>query len=270
MTAVFSLWTDVNSNEWAGWDSRKDLLAGWTLAVHRASRHYDCVLYASPEAVEILEPLELPFAEVNAVDFGAMDVPARLWSFSKLYAVQQVEGDVLHVDHDVFLHDPVPDFDGALFQNREDAEGYHVYADVVPFVDSEEAFAPRPEAWTADYEYAYNCGIIGINDPIWREAWVDPVVEWARSGRFGEGMKGEDFFFPVVWEQYTAACAERIAGGAQVLAGGYYEVRAGANQMGYTHLVSRAKSDDEVLSRLHATVKREFPDRYATIEVLTN
>jgi len=55
-----------------------------------------------------------------------------------------------------------------------------------------------------------------------------------------------------------------------VLAESYHDVRRDAEELGYTHLLSRAKSDEEVRKRLHGNVKAEFPDRYATIELTTN
>lgn len=276
MKAVYSFWDQPSSDEHVGYRTRRAMLEGWSLSVAMSNEFYDPVLYIDESGWEKINHLGLPWSDVNFVEFDDMKVHESLWCFPKLWAVRETEPPFVHVDFDVYLHKPLPDFDYMLFQHREEIGGYnYFYRDAVNTVENNEAFSPKPVIWNPNIDYAYNCGVIGCKDREWKNTWTESVIDWVLDDEFSGGLEEgihdaseewSSFFFPTLIEQYMAACTEDyLDKKAETLAGGYHNIRENAEEIGYTHLVGTSKRDPENEEIVSNFLKEKYPQLHKEI-----
>lgn len=203
------------------------------LCVTFAARHYRVVVRTN--LVESVLRLGLP-CMVQQVAFERL----RPWSVHKLRSYLQASDTepYLHIDSDVFLVDPLPEWlfegDGLVAQNPE---GISLYPGIDrAFAEWREKYVPKPFR-------AYNCGILGGNPVVVRE-YAQLAIEAAEAAHFP--------LLPTWAEQVMA---------------GHFEARClfteavaldGSIYAGYIHLM-RASDDPSIQARVAARLRTENP-----------
>lgn len=123
---------------------------------------------------------EVPFDEIR-IEFDELRVDSYLWALPKLLALKSVYlPKMMHIDNDLVLwEDPAiywKDSD-LLFQNPEVYSKWTYYHSLFAHLQK-----VKPEAlqYIAKSRAAYNCGVIGIQDPKFMDLWLEKA-EWIYS-----------------------------------------------------------------------------------------
>jgi len=268
MKALYSLWGAPLERDHTGFNTREDFQVSLSLSVLMAARFYPCVLVTDAKGWQQIEPLQLPWQEVILADFDQYQVSTRIWNLSKLVAMTKVKAPFIHLDHDLYLHKPLPDFEGWLFQNPEGAD-WHEYPYGIQKMN-QPGWGSKPTWWHPRGQEAFNCGVIGCKNQVQLELWLKPVLKWLRSHEFQKAHAQDTrVFAPIILEQYTAAlCAEAFGWKVRHLFPNMFESGQRAIEMGYTHLLSDSKRKAHVIEKFHAFCQRFFPQQYQLIKSL--
>ncbi|MCE9563810.1 MAG: hypothetical protein K8U57_17345 [Planctomycetes bacterium] len=290
MRAVWSFWTEpFRRGEGSGWLSPYHAYLAWGLSVQCASRHYpDTMLVTDDAGVELLVgKLGLKFTHVSRELNRLGGRSPDWWALGKLYAYRMQTDPFVHIDGDVFLWKRLPEeletapvFAQSPEQfDPDNAAGYY------PVRAVERTFPAAGAGWLPDAWRRYTdgagtrtascCGIVGGTR-------IDLLTEFAQLGiRIAEvesnapgwatwGNKGlcnvliEQMMldavvahrrtFPRSWADATLRVQHLFAEAADP----YDAAKSAA--VGYTHLISSAKRNREVLADLEARVCRDFPE----------
>jgi hypothetical protein len=300
MRAVWSFWSmPYAASTGLRWQSERHHLFAWVLSLMEARRHYPntTLVTDTPGKVLLVERLGLPFEEVSTSLDALADRPVHFWVLGKLYAYRQQQEPFFHLDTDVFLFKPLPEWlTSADFfaQNPEtfalDQNGYYRPDDINRALELTGGW--RPPAWTWAHEnrlnYAINCGLVGGRRPEFIRSFAaeairlieDPANQpaWQILG----DLRSEN----VVFEQYLLGAylshtrQVRGVGAHALLEQTDLECRflfssmeeafddERSHQLGYTHLLGMVKSDSSLLGRIEARVKRDYPAYYERCERL--
>lgn len=285
MRAVWSFWSKpYAASTGLRWQGERFHLFAWVLSLMQARKFYPQTMLVTdtPGKALLVDRLGLPFERVSTALDALAEKPAQFWVLGKLYAYRLQEEPFFHIDTDVFLWKALPaELTGADFfaQNPE------VFDLALPSCYRPDDFNRaleltggwRPAAWTWALEnrasFAVNCGVVGgarfdflhayaadairlIEDPVNQAAWQ--ILGDLRSDN-------------VVFEQYMlGACLEyaRHSGSAPVSRFLFHSLDEAFNEdcareRGFTHLLGEAKSQPELLERIEARVKRDYPEYYA-------
>ena len=268
MKALYSHWS-APDGEHCGYRSKEALQRATALSVLMADRFYDCILVTDTEGWEqYFRELDLPWADVR-LDLDHLDAHPVIWSQGKIKALDVVGPPVIHLDHDLFLQKPLPDFDRVLMQSWEPVMHHDHYVAMTDFIRKSPQMRPVPEDF---YEVNLesripNCGIIGVKDREFLDRWTTQSLWWGaqhRQWEFATNAHPECSFF--VWPTYVEQVMARNVEIA--LGGGYIETLLGENpywpegcrRTGFTHLLGGAKRGDEPEAVVAAALERRFPD----------
>jgi len=270
MKGLYSLWGAPMERSHTGFNSREDFLVSLSISVLMAQRFYEPVLVIDQKGWEIVEPLKLPWQEVILHDFDAYNVSPRVWNLSKLVAMTKVKAPFIHLDHDLYLHKALPEFEGWLFQNPEGSD-WHEYPYAIQKMDGP-SFGPKPTWWHAQGKEAFNCGIIGCKNQTQLELWLKPVLKWLTSHEFTKALAQDTrIFAPIILEQYTVALAAQAFGWhVKHLFPNMFESDGLAVKAGYTHLLSDSKRKPEIIKKYHAFCQIHFPRQYQLCKKVAN
>jgi len=277
MKVIYSYWSDSNTQNHAGYSNEKMMRMGWSLSVLMANEFYEPILWTDKNGWEFIKPLNLPWKDVRIENFYKYDVPAHLWNFSKIIAMIREEPPFIHVDHDVFLHKPLPEFREMLFQNWEHFQNYNFYKKMVNYVTKNKKFYPLPSSWDKNVQTSLNCGVVGCKSKKFIDLWSDGLLEWISSERFSNltgsnHLSGEDHLWPAVIEQYLMACTDKKMGEvSQVLFSDFFpNLQKKLNTKGYTHLLAGSKRKKEIEIKLSNFLKTNYPNQYKRIKSLNS
>jgi hypothetical protein len=300
MRAVWSFWSvPYAASTGLRWKSERYHLFAWVLSLLEARRHYPrtALVTDTPGKVLLVERLGLPFEEVSTALDALADRPAHFWVLGKLYAYRQQQEPFFHLDSDVFLFQPLPEWlTSADFfaQNTEtfdlDQDGYYRPDDIHRALELTGGW--QPPAWTGALEnrlnYAVNCGIVGGRRPEFIKGFAEEAIRliedpanqpaWQTLGDLrSENIIFEQYFLGA----YLSYARQGSAVGAQArLEQAPFECRflfssmaeafddERSRQLGYTHLLGMAKSNPYLLERIEARVKRDYPIYYERCERL--
>jgi hypothetical protein len=287
MRAVWSFWSKpFKAHYHAVWRSPLDHLLSWVLSVHTARRHYPrTTLLTDDEGARLLaDGLRLPFDEVST-GLNALDKhDPGWWALGKLHAYRAQTEPFVHIDNDVFLWQPLPEqiTSAPVFaQNPEHFDCGIVYRpDLLERALAEGGSVWLPAEWVwyragGRRQRGECCGVFGGNRLDFIRHYAGQAIRLVEHPDNRPGWKLIDTFFQnVLCEQYLlAACVEYYRGraaspfrgvGIRYLFDSVTEAfdSERAVQLGYTHLLSDAKRNREVVARLGLRVKRDYPDHY--------
>jgi hypothetical protein len=250
-----------------GYNSIQDMKVGLSLSVLMSSEYYTPILVTDPEGWEVVKGLQLPWQQVILTDFDAYNIPPQVWNLSKFVALDLVDGPLVHLDHDLFLHKPLPEFEGALFQNKEETRDFGGYHPCAEALQNDPIFKPLVPWLMTTTEWAYNCGVIGFKSDTMKRQWLGPVMELLRSPRFAKGVKNHsDKYWPTTIEQITIYQAAKWYGWpVKVIAENHNELDRVAHAIGYTHLLSASKRIPEVAQTMTDFYKKRYPEHSTLI-----
>ena len=278
MQAVWSLWSKPMLLGDERWQTRRHHLLSWVVSVNVAKRHYakTSIVTDREGATLLVDQLQLPFETVDTSLDGVADEHPRIWALGKLVAYSLQRQPFVHLDSDVYLWRELPGelATSPIFaQNAEDdlwRRGYDPDA-----VESRIANVPAP--WNHSREsgsgnWAPCCGILGGTNTSLIRAYAESALQWIRVSGSNSWAELETVTEPCIHiEQYYLACfADYHRAKFTFLfkkPDDSYDLSI-ARRYGYTHLIGGAKKNPEVLARLEARVKRDWPEYYERVNAI--
>jgi hypothetical protein len=293
MNAVWSLWSRPMDTAFrGGWRSLRDHLLSWVLSVETSRRHFDAAhLVTDAVGADLLtNRLGLNFDAVSVCLDALDDTDPELWAMGKLHAYRAQHAPFLHIDSDVYLWKPPPAaaYAADVFTTYPEQRRY---GDACYSPASLKADIRRVGGWIPDELDAYvssggmliaeNCAVIGGRRTDFIAAYADASITMLEhaTNRHAWALRRPMMSDMFIFEQHMLAAflqfhADRPGspfGGIRVnhfFADEYVAFRTG-NDAGFTHLISRAKDDAELLARLDRRVRRDHPDLYARVDAMT-
>jgi hypothetical protein len=198
------------------------------------------------------------------------------WMLGKLHAYQVQQRPFIHLDSDVYLWKPVPErvrIAAVLAQSPEDGHSLPWYdSDVCESTIRSQGDGWIPLEWSwyrlrVVSQQAACCGIVGGNDLEFFRQYASIVIRILENPRNRAAFNtlGDKKVFNPFFEQYLlCACAAFRGIRIEYLFDSFHTaITPGrAAELGYTHLISGAKSNPIVADRLEQRVARDFPESY--------
>jgi hypothetical protein len=284
MRAVWSFWSRPFHTYYGRiWCNPLHHLLAWGLSLHAASRHYpDTVLITDrPGKKLLIEQLRLPFANVSTELERLDGADPGWWALGKLVAYSLQDQPFVHLDSDVFLWKRLPPhlLNSPVFTQYP--EGFYDNDPHYRPQDIEWAFGQQSTRLPLEWERARanrshfpaeNCGILGGSNVeflrFYSQTAVDLILRPENAAAWSR-LHDKRCYNVVVEQFFLSACAEFHAGGESPfgnvrisrLFAGWEDAfnPTHAARVGFTHLVSGAKSHPGVGRRLEERVRRENP-----------
>lgn len=273
MIALFSFWTKPHLFRAApSYPSERVRAMAWLLSVERARTHVGRTRFVGDTpACQYMEDLGVPFDVVECRLDSIIRIDHRLWSYSKIVAMEGLEAPFVHLDSDLFAQGPMPAFEGydVAFDYAEPVPGYDVYArPLAHFATTEQRRGGRLPPWVNPaLKSVPNCGLILVNNPAWARFYVRELRAWVEGyGRSAVQrlVLQSGGYASVFVEQYFAGAAAHHLG----LRMGYLSSHP-AWAGGYSHHPSSgAKHNPGFVAWLDDTLCREYPRHYDRIQSL--
>jgi hypothetical protein len=176
MKAVFSFWSKPFNRSlhktFAGFPDQDYFDTAFRLALLTAKKNFESTLLVTDtEGYRLLIlDMGLEFDEVSLALDDIADIPANLWMFGKLKAYSIQTGPFVHLDFDMFLLRPVPDWfktSDVIVQSEEPFKWYEFYRWGVDWVRSTHRNLPREfdafKNTPFEGQLAHNAGMMGGN-----------------------------------------------------------------------------------------------------------
>jgi hypothetical protein len=289
MRAIWSFWSKPHyARRRYAWPSEFHHALAWSLSVQEASRHYlDTWLYTDDDGARLLvDRLHLPFAHVRT-DLNSLDEhDPDWWALGKLYAYRLQTEPFVHIDCDVFLWLPLPEWlTGAdVFAQNPEAfsSGFCWYRPehVEQALAGSRGWLPDEWRWFRASRRSLRgecCGVLGGNRPDFIRYVADRAFEVIerQDNRAAMARINGKMSLMVVLEQFLlAACIEyHQHGGSSSAFRGLtmaYLFNSSADlfnaehtaRVGYTHLLGDTKRNPAVARLLERRVLLDDPDQY--------
>ena len=285
MRAVWSFWSLPFNTYYGGvWHKPLHHLLAWGLSLRNAAKYYpDTALVTdTPGRKLLIDQLGLPFSTVSTELDSLAHADPGWWALGKLVAYAQQDRPFLHLDSDVFLWKPLPLRLTSSPVFTQNLEGFHENDHYYHPQDIEWAFAQ--EALTLPIEWRWTrasrsffpsdcCGILGGSNVAFLRHFAKTALElvlapkhanvWARlADKRGYNIVVEQFFLSACAE-FHQAHPQSPYSSVQIARlfpswSDCYDLNHAA-RLGYTHLMSDAKSAPAVGERLEARMRREDP-----------
>lgn len=289
MKAVWSLWTKpiISLADSARYPS---LLLLWILSTETAKQHYpNTVLHSDDKGLRLLvDELQLDFKHVHNSLNSLHARDPSWWSFGKIVAYLNESEPFVHIDHDVFLWNALPQriIEADVFcQNPEEfivgkSRYYmpHVIEDRLEY-----AKGWLPEGWlrlrrqNSNELIAFCCGIFGGNNLDFIHYYasqVQQILDNKKNRCILSSLKYktrhmvllEQFMLNVCYETWNTQDASSSKIAMACLFESENEAYKNASRIGYTHLIASAKTNPNVINSLEARVREEYPSLYNRYE----
>ena len=205
--------------------------------------------------------------ELSDIGYDAIEVVldevdpryARVWSLGKIHAYKHIAArgrPFLHLDYDVFLHNPLPDCLSKAEVFAQSPEGAGDLYEISRFVQ----FCPQKQVPPNSHwpDRAWNMGIFGGVNCDFVTRYADTVLslvyapanEYFWLGSSGVFQKcSVPWAYAVIAEQFYLEVVSQLAGVEVTSLFPSYPSAVEAADFGYTHLMA-AKDRPEVLSKL--------------------
>jgi len=198
--AVFSYFNpDESFGNKCGFAKYSDFLYTTAFSIYCASKHFKEVQFISSDwGVDVIKELKLPITEYSNKLNKMKSVSKFFWAYGKLIAYCEQTKPFVHLDNDVFLWNPLPDYilnARLCFQSLEpfDLPGYHYYKLLRPSFNAAPV-KPKAIADNPVTDFAYNCGICGGHD-------LEFFKEWKKcSEEYIFAPENQDIFFKKFWD----------------------------------------------------------------------
>ena len=267
--AVFSYFnSDESYTNKCGFHKYSDFIFTTVLAILCASRHFKEVQFFSTTwGVELFKQFKLPITSYSAKLNSMKNVSRFFWAYGKLIAYCEQKKPFVHIDNDVFLWKPLPDYilnARLCFQSHEpfNAEGYKYY-NKLKACWREAPVRPQVIVDNEVTDFAYNCGICGGSDLKFFKEWKKCSEGYIFAhenenlfyGDFAEMLIHQNLFH----EQYFAASLikkHNLRGEVKVLHENAMAINGDVPKENpkYTHLWGTTKKDDGKMAKVRMTL----------------
>ena len=296
MIAVWSFWPTPwvlgHSQPWA---RTKNMLAAWILSLEKARPHFPRTkLHTDDHGARLLvDELGLEFSQIE-LTLNALDgCDTNFWAKGKFLSYLAETEPFVHIDYDVFLlrglpqslvHAPV------LAQSLEpfnswNGGGYRPYVIESLIEGVREGCMPKEWKWYSqsdEMQAGTCCGIFGGNH-------LDFIHHYARTALGMLDSRGNRKAFaatPTQLRKWIIVHVEQYLLSAML---GYYQsydkhsfpnlgvhylldyrsIDEDAERQGYVHLIGQSKIKPNVIDRLEARVRDEYPSLWERLERLS-
>lgn len=271
MRAVWSYWSKPYPSH-RHWCSDFYSNLSWWLSVHQASIHYpDTWLFTDDDgAKRLVDTLGLQFAHVRTDLNNLSEYDPELWALGKIYTYGRQGYPFVHIDHDVFLWEPLPEKllrAQLLAQNPEPfLENAFYEPEVIEEVlNAVGGWIPKEWKWyrtSGRWLHGECCGIYGGNDTdfIWYMSQLALRMVTNPLNLDALRKLENKTRFVVLLEQFIpAACIDYYGGKIEYL---YNDIYKSTWNGGYTHLMGEHKKSAKSLRILENKVKELSPETY--------
>ncbi len=292
MRAVWSFWSEpFRAHYGPVWGTPLNHALAWVVSVLSASRHYPDTLLVtdSPGAKLLADRLGLPFAEVSTALDRLRGRDPGWWVLGKLAAYEAQDAPFVHIDNDVFLWKRLPAELEAAPVLAQHPEVYGPGQDIYRPQDVEQTLAETGGVLPVEWEWARsqgpgltaaNCGILGGCDTGFMRHFASTargLIERPENAT-GWMQHTDKRRFVYLMEQFVlSACLgyHRYAPASphrgvrvQYLFRSWDEARDPnrAARLGFTHLMAHSKRAPDIMARLTARVRRDWPDYFRRCE----
>lgn len=278
MALVHSLWMKPMLNNSRGVSLKKHLKTTiWCYASSVAFAYkYNrpIVLYADEIGRRLLS--YLPYEHIYNLDIPE-DTTTDLWAAGKFYALRQMQLGDVHIDGDVFLksvrvHDAIRSLiesNDLIVQSMEDSwdvlsTWYKASRDIV-----DQYHIPLAKRCTSEYSYAWNCGVVGINNEQLKQEYLEAyfqVLDYIRNRPdIINTIHGTpDCTMDLLFEQqhlYELSKGYKVGN----LLGAGKVAYDNAQQLGYQHILGSSKWD--CLRQIKKQLKSVNPEIYEMTKI---
>jgi 2-polyprenyl-3-methyl-5-hydroxy-6-metoxy-1,4-benzoquinol methylase len=263
--AVYSFWQPKGVTINGGFAKRVQLAQTLALSLEYSKKQFEKTeLVTNQEGYELLiEKYKLPFDTVKFLPPEFEDLNSDFWAYTKIYAYSIQEEPFIHIDTDVILFNKLNKEKlkaPLLFQNKEyfeDHKGYERLIDealTFPKLDFS-LFQNNPL-------FAYNCGIVGVNDLEVIKTWKKIVDEYLfnpRNKSTWDKIKDKHSHNHLYEQYYISAIIERDNIKAETLLKDDFYISTYRDKVGIVHLWGNYKRDQEIMGRIRTRLYKEFP-----------
>ena len=267
-----SFWTKPAIDQ--RWDQSGQLEANvWLFAlsaVYAKRQGVTLVLYTDTLGKKLLG--HLPYDRVyTTLDNIPSNIPTMIWAYGKFMALREEPLGSIHIDGDVFLKKPeviremgTKDYD-LIIQNKEWTHNtYESIEDIMA------RFGEIDREKYANYQTAYNCGVVGFTNAQLKKSYLDyyfgATASVAKNRALRAHMEADKYFcVDLTLEQHSLAMLAQKYKTKILLKVDNEDywgqaVRNRAEQLGYQHLIGKEKY--EYIDRVKFTLLALDQDVY--------
>lgn len=220
-------------------------------AVYAKRQGVTLVLYTDTLGKKLLG--HLPYDRVyTTLDNIPSNIPTMIWAYGKFMALREEPLGSIHIDGDVFLKKPeviremgTKDYD-LIIQNEEWAHNtYESIEDIMA------RFGEIDREKYANYQTAYNCGVVGFTNAQLKKSYLDyyfgVTASVAKNRALRAHMEADKYFcVDLTLEQHSLVMLAQKYKTKILLKVDNEEylgqaVRNRAEQLGYQHLIGKEK-----------------------------
>jgi len=258
MIAIYT-YIPEKGKEACGFLNTNDLAAFLALSVEYSKRHFKKVkLMTNKYGKSILiDRYKIAFTKVST-ELEGLKFPKELWAYPKVAAYGLQKESFIHIDLDVILWEKIPreiKSDPIAFQHKE------LFKDELGYIPLIKEISKTTVAYflkSQKVDYAYNCGIVAVNDLTIIKKWKEIVDEFISNGPHVHHSR-----FNYVFEQHFIACILKNEGiEAKFLLNEKDSIAKPKFKM--THLWGETKKSPDI-EKVKGRLKKEFPKIFARI-----
>jgi hypothetical protein len=233
---------------------------------------YDIELYCDKETAEIFSLI--PYDKINIIDFNNDGISGDFWIWGKLKTQMLMNEPYIHIDGDVFLfRDIIKD---QLDNN---------YKSVVQMIENDKTIGKSFKTvysyqgeifkkknignikWNKYNLQAYNCGVIGFSDMNLKNKYIDKAYNILKDIQNNEDIKINcryDGILMIIEQSLLYyILTENNIKPLEILPKNIIENKKNwlslANEIGYCHMWSYRKYDDDIQNQIKFKINKFFP-----------
>lgn len=261
MIAIYTYYP-ATGKEACGFINTNDLAMFLSLSLEYSKKQFKTVkLMTNKYGKSILiDKYKIAFTEVST-ELEKLKFPQELWAYPKVASYSLQPKPFVHVDNDVVLWEPLPAEIKSAPISFQHKELFKTETGYIPLIKELEKTTVAYFLKSQKIDYAYNCGVVAVNDLAITKKWKEMVDEFISNG--------PDIWhsrFNYIFEQYFIACIlrnERIDPNVKFLLNEKESISKPKFKM--THLWGETKKSPDI-GKIKDRLKKEFPKIFARID----
>lgn len=263
--AVYSYWDDSRYKLNGGFKTQKDLAITLTLSVELAKKQFDEVELVTNSLGKklLIDHYKIPFTSVKVVldQFDNVLHP-DLWAYIKIYAYCLQDCPFIHIDNDVLLLTPIPedklkaDF---LFQNKEKMSEHRGYTRLIK--EAKEFQKIDLDIFSSSPDYAFNCGVVGVNKLDFLNQWktiVDQYLFSPENESYWDNVNDRHSHNHLFEQYFISSLLSKSQLHVETLLGDDF-MNDAINVFPYCHLWGPTKREPEIMQKVKNRLYRDYP-----------
>ncbi len=256
----------LSNNRWFQGNKLKETIYMTALSVLYSHLWYDDIeLYVDETAYKYLYMLPCKVTLIH------IEKQKELWMKSKIHAIEQQNIPFVHLDTDVFITKKIDfNFKNCLLERREGAYKFH-YKKQVAFFSKH---TNHLEHWHKDLGYSFSCGILGFNDMVLKNEFIDAYYAlediYIRNRNSFQPLKESGYEPCIVIEQYNLASllnSKNIRPNLLIKGTTLEKQSETAKSLGYNHLYGVSKYRKNITKEIEYQLYKIFPYWYAQVKI---